>query len=120
MQWAAQSLQSEENLEQWLRASWRVVPDPDDLEYVQGPEFQLCQYEQRGGTLTGDCDDAATLAASILNTLRIPSWLVAVRIGTDWDFSHVYTRSERMIYDPIVAAQQLPLRGVAEEMTLAV
>jgi transglutaminase-like putative cysteine protease len=112
----AGALQDPYTLDYWLRRVWTVVPDPPDAEYVLSPATIIsCQF------FAGDCDDAATLAASILRALRIPSQLIAIRTMRDVDFSHVFCRvpSYRLDIDPIVPFEHMPVR-YAEAMILHV
>ena len=62
---AADQLGSPAALDEFFRAAWRIVPDPDYVEFISSPARQLALFSERG-YLSGDCDDAATLAASIL------------------------------------------------------
>lgn len=102
-------------LDVWLRSVWEIVPDPEDAEFVRAPVFTL-----RCG-LQGDCDDAATLVASILRAMHWPSLLVAVRMPVDKDFSHVFTRVPGidLDIDPIVPMEHMPIR-YAEAMVMPV
>lgn len=94
-------------LDDFMRRVWSIVPDPQDAEFVRSPAYMIgCQCFE------GDCDDAATLAASVLIALGIPAMLVAVRMATAPDFSHVFTRVPRLNLDidPIVPLHQMPIR----------
>jgi transglutaminase-like putative cysteine protease len=107
------ALQNPWGLDVWLRESWTITPDPVDVEYVRAPNFALqCGME-------GDCDDAATLAASILLAMRWPAVFIATRQATETDFSHVFVRvlGINLDIDPIVPEQYLPIR-FAESMTV--
>jgi hypothetical protein len=117
-------------LDQWLRHGWHFEKDPEDYEFVRSPALQLRQAAVNGGVLTGDCDDAATLAASILVAMRWPCRFVAIRQRTQREFSHVFLRvplfgaadssAFQWDIDPIVPADSLPLAGDFELMTLSV
>jgi len=103
-------------LDYWLRAVWTVVPDPPDAEFVMSPAVLIgCQF------FAGDCDDAATLAASLLRAMRIPCQFVAIRTMREADFSHVFCRvpSHRLDIDPIVPPEALPIR-YADAMVMEV
>ncbi len=117
VQQTALHLGSPENINAYIRARWVVVPDPPEAEFVMSPDLQLCQ-EMQNGYLYGDCDDSATLAASLLFTLGYPCWFVAGRLPGETEFSHVWTRTHQNGYgshgnyldiDPIVNESQLPL-----------
>jgi transglutaminase-like putative cysteine protease len=129
VQHLALQLQNPANLEHWLRSVWQFVADPAAYEFVKSPALQIDQAANQGGRFTGDCDDAATLAASILAALDWPCRLVAVRLRTEKDFSHVFVRAPLFEYsgagfqldiDPIVPAEFLPLAGDFETMTVDV
>ncbi len=109
VQQAALQLGSPENINAYIRSRWVVVPDPPEAEFVMGPDLQLCQ-EMQNGYLYGDCDDSATLAASLLFTLGFPCWFIAGRLPGEVEFSHVWTRTVgNLDIDPIVQESQLPL-----------
>jgi len=116
-------------LDAFLRSTWFFVPDPVEAEYVKEPRLQF--YEalenyQRDGVVVfqGDCDDAATLAASILSALGYPNWFTAIRMPDNPEFEHVFTTvqfgNELLQIDPIVPASEMPLLGIAEVMEVHV
>jgi transglutaminase-like putative cysteine protease len=96
-----------------------VVPDPVEAEYVRAPQMQL-RFQVENGHLEGDCDDASTLAASLLASLSIPNTFCAIRMPGDEEFSHVWCRSLGVDIDPIVPAEALPVSGYAELMEVHV
>jgi hypothetical protein len=105
-------------IDNFLRGSWIIVPDPPDAEYVEGPLLQIIKAQQNG-YLAGDCDDAATMAACLVSILHWPSTLIAYRLPGQIDFSHVSLRVPLMNggvidIDPIVPEDQLPIRGAFE------
>jgi hypothetical protein len=103
-------------LDQWLRQNWAIVPDPPEAEYIRSPVHMVqCRLFQ------GDCDDAATLAASVLTALGYPVLLVATRQHYETDFSHVFARVPLMNLDidPIVPPERMPI-SYAEAMVLLV
>lgn len=119
----AHALASPAAVDAFLRESWRFVPDPED-EYIQTPARQLDGW-MAGGDLTGDCDDAATLAASLLLALDWPCSLIAIRMPGDFEYSHVFLRcpvsaAGTLDIDPIVPAASLPITGVAESMEVPI
>jgi len=116
VQFAAMGVSDPIGLEAWLRRVWRIVDDPTTAEFVRSPQFQL-----RCGRFEGDCDDAATLAASLLHALMIPCQLVAIRQAGESDFSHVFVHVPhyQLIIDPIIPAELLPPR-FQEALTLDV
>jgi hypothetical protein len=97
-----------------------VVPDPEWAEWVRGPRLQIDSFYSTGA-YEGDCDDAATFAASILCSMGIPCSFVAFRFGQDPDFSHVNTEAWPGIQiDPIVPPDQLPIANASEIMVVEV
>ena len=102
----------------FIRSVWRIVPDPEDCEFVREPELQIRQFLQTG-FLEGDCDDAATLAGSMCYAIGMPCALVAIRTPENAEFSHVFLRTGNGLdIDPIVPADQLPIpvERIAEVM----
>lgn len=115
-------------LDNWMRAEWIPMPDPEDLELIRLPEYRLLDGDYRG-----DCDDAATFAAAVL--LTVPSlrhfWrlgFVAIRMPAELEFSHVWLQCASNTYnsggrrpfaidiDPIVSLEQMPVRGFEETL----
>jgi hypothetical protein len=142
-------LGSPENVESFLRTNWVVRPDPVDAEYIESPFFQMMQFEEGhlfmictdGSTwpctsplsqliefdkehyFAGDCDDASTLAASLLHALGWPCSFVAYRLPNHNEFSHVNLHCPlgagiELEIDPVTPLEQLPIRGTAETMVL--
>jgi len=73
------------------------------------------------GSFSGDCDDAATLAASFLLVLGILSVFIAIRMPYEINFSHVFVRVPGVIdIDPIVPAKLMPIQNYAERMEIYV
>jgi len=105
VQFTAMALSGPQALDDWLRRVWRIVDDPQTAEYVRSPQFIL-----RCGRLEGDCDDAATLAASVLHAMMVRCQLIAIRQVGESDFSHVfvYVPQAQLIIDPIIPADLLP------------
>lgn len=114
--WLASRLGGPYQLDGFLRSVWSILPDPPEAEYVRAPSW-IIQCE----CFEGDCDDAATLASSVLRALGVPAWLVAVRMATEPEFSHVFCHVPGLglDIDPIVPAHLLPIR-YAEAMILEV
>ena len=117
VQGLAAYLSDPRTLDLWLRQYWRIVPDPPDAELIRSPAYVI-----RCRCFEGDCDDAATLAASVLTALGYPSCLVAIRQLSEPEFSHVFTRvlsHPPLDIDPIVPAEIMPVR-YGEAMVLPV
>jgi transglutaminase-like putative cysteine protease len=112
-------------IDQFFRLTWSVVPDPDEYEFIRAPRLQAETFLQTG-RLEGDCDDAATLAASMLRSLNWPCVLIAIRRPNDTDFSHVWCAAVengvQVDIDPIVPAYRMPIprESIAEVMQVAV
>ena len=98
---------------------WRVVPDPEEAEYIRTPRWQALQYLETG-ELEGDCDDASTLSACLLSTLGYPAIINAIRRRGEPEFSHVYTSAyeDGMLVeiDPIVPVHRMPIMDTVEIM----
>lgn len=119
VQQAASQLGSPWAIDRFFRSVWRIVPDPDYVEYISSPVRQLCLYGERG-FLAGDCDDAATLAAGLLSAGGWPCVLVAIRLHGDREFSHVFARTFEVDIDPIVPPTAMPITNYAETMEISV
>ena len=123
VQQLAQTYPSPIFIEQFFRMCWDIVPDPENCEYVRAPRYQVECYLETG-RLEGDCDDAAVLASSMLRSIGWPSFLIAIRMPGQSDFSHVFCSAVqdgfRVSIDPIVPAGQLPITDMIEVMTMPV
>lgn len=75
----------------WLKVSWRYVDDPVNRELLQTAERMLLQYDDFG-YVSGDCDEAAILGASLGASVGIPSILTLVGFddGMGGYYSHVF------------------------------
>lgn len=63
--------------------------DPDDIEYLQDP-LKLAQ-DIKNGQATGDCDDIATLIATLCLSVGIKPFYRAVRYEKGFgNFNHIY------------------------------
>ncbi len=71
-----------ERLQGWVRDHIRYVPDPRGLEMVQTPPQTL-------SIMTGDCDDKATLLATLLETMGFATRFAAIATHDEPFFSHV-------------------------------
>jgi transglutaminase-like putative cysteine protease len=72
-------------LQQWVQNNIRYVRDPPDVELVQTPQYTL-------GQRAGDCDDQATLLASLLMATGHPAQFVAVGLSGQ-PLSHVMVQT---------------------------
>jgi len=79
-------------LQNWVRGNIRYTGDVLDVETLQTPDYTLQERY-------GDCDDQATLLATMLLAIGIPAAYMAV--GVDGEpFSHVLTFACLRGYDP--------------------
>lgn len=106
-------------IDQFFRLAWRIVPDPDEYEFIRAPQFQA-EFYLDNGYLEGDCDDASTLASCLLNSLGWPNVITAIRRPGEVDFSHVFTTAYegdlRIDIDPIVPVYRMPIKDIIEVM----
>jgi hypothetical protein len=106
-------------LDAYLRRHWRIVPDPEEFEFVQSPNVQF-DLASQNGFFSGDCDDAATLAACVMCALSWPCSLFAGREGGKFEFGHTwlgcYCGNGVYEVDPIVPAEHLPVAHAFEEL----
>lgn len=76
----------------WLRERYRYLQDPVEVELVRDPRYLLRQIE-RQGFFMGDCDDAAVLLATLLETAGYPTRFI-VQGESGESFSHVLVETE--------------------------
>jgi len=91
----------------WIRSNVAYRHDPVGAEWVQDP------FETAFKTKAGDCDDMATLAAAMLQSIGHPSRVAAVRwVGRD-DFSHAVATDDRIgaVVDPVSPVFEWPPAG---------
>jgi transglutaminase-like putative cysteine protease len=69
---------------EWVKDSIQYVRDIRDVETIQTPVKTL-EFRQ------GDCDDQATLLASLLESVGFRARFVAIKTEFDGPFVHVYT-----------------------------
>lgn len=76
----------------WLAARVRFLPDPlIDGDVIRTPALLLKQLE-RQGFMQGDCDDIATLAATLGHAVGVPARFVTLGFfGPTAPFRHVFT-----------------------------
>ena len=73
-------------LQQWVQQNIRYIQDPPDVELVQTPQYTVQQQ-------AGDCDDQATLLASLLMATGHPAQFVAVGLSGS-PLSHVMVQTQ--------------------------
>jgi transglutaminase-like putative cysteine protease len=72
-----------QRLHQFVRDNIRYIRDIDGVETIQTPDKTLeLKY--------GDCDDKATLLATLLQTIGHPARFVAVGTRAPGEYQHVY------------------------------
>lgn len=80
-------------IRQWLATVWRFVDDPPDRELLVSPAESLREY-MRYGTISGDCDEVATLGATLGKAMGLQADFVALAFfnpdGTPGRYEHVY------------------------------
>ncbi len=72
-----------------LRSHFRYIPDPVGAELIKAPWIQADDIGQKGHTM-GDCDDAASLAYTLLNSIGVPAKLAVGWYGDNEDPSHIW------------------------------
>jgi transglutaminase-like putative cysteine protease len=75
-------------IESYVRDSYTFVDEPEEL--LIDPAVQLDMLSAHG-TIHGDCDDAAMLAACLLYNIGLETRFKAVSHGPDGSFQHVFT-----------------------------
>ena len=71
----------------WVRSRYRYTLDPVEVELVRDPRYLLRQIQTQG-MFYGDCDDAATLLATLLETAGYPTRFV-VQGDVGDSYSHI-------------------------------
>lgn len=71
-------------LHAFVRDNVTYVGDPIEGEFVTSP-FQLLAGIANEQQVFGDCDDHAVLLSAMLQSLGLPSLVVAVKLGADYD-----------------------------------
>lgn len=74
----------------WLTVNFRFVADPLGVELLRTPEYMIRQWDTNG-IVTGDCDDAAILGASLAKAVGVQPLFVAIGFRRNGPFAHVYT-----------------------------
>lgn len=78
-------------IRRWAKNHFRYVADPTATELLARPLYLLNKIGAQG-FVQGDCDDAATLTATLLGGVGIAATLEAVAFERpDAPFSHVFT-----------------------------
>ncbi|MGH7180225.1 MAG: transglutaminase-like domain-containing protein [Tepidisphaeraceae bacterium] len=78
-------------LRAWLGDRLSFAPDPVDVEWVDDPIDQLDDLKTLG-RIHGDCDDAATLGATLARAMGLPARFVVAGFGPPpAPYAHVWT-----------------------------
>lgn len=72
---------------QFVRDSIRYIQDTNSVEVLQNPRITLAEQY-------GDCDDKATLLASLLESVGHPCRFVAVGYTAPGEFEHVFIETK--------------------------
>jgi transglutaminase-like putative cysteine protease len=110
-------------IDPWIRARYRYVDDPMDLELVRTPELMLDTLMGPQGFFCGDCDDVATFSAALFRAAGYRVRFVAIRTDPcEPEFLHVYIEvhieMQWLTFDPTVRPGTL-LEAI-ERMEMAV
>lgn len=73
--------------ESYLRSVFRYREENEEI--VRTPEFMVSDLETTG-TIEGDCDDVAVLAASIAKAIGYDVRFTALQTTTLWEYDHVF------------------------------
>ena len=72
----------------WVKGSMPYERDPRDVEAINDPLLSINKISAYGRA-AGDCDDAATLIATLLESVGVQTHLVAVSVRADRRLHHV-------------------------------
>ncbi len=83
----------------WIVSRFKFVRDPRDVELLKSPAYMLGEWD-RTGRITGDCDDAAILGASVAlaSGYRVRWVLLGFEKGRP--FKHVFAEASPTGRDP--------------------
>ncbi len=79
-------------LRQWLNRRFVFVPDPRGVELLKSPDVMLQEWTYRGA-ISGDCDDAAILAASVALASGYRVRWVVLGFRPGGPYGHVYAEA---------------------------
>jgi transglutaminase-like putative cysteine protease len=82
-----------DSIDGFLRSVFRYRSENDEI--VRTPDFMLNDLETLG-YLEGDCDDIATLSASMLKTAGYPARLTAIKSTGPEEYDHVFAEAQVM------------------------
>lgn len=105
----------------WVQKNVRYVRDAEGIEQLHAPDMLIRQIQEQGYTMA-DCDDMATLCASLLLAIGVQPYFRAVRYyDKTGGYNHIYlvvyeanmedsqkeTHKQRMAIDCIVKDRQI-------------
>lgn len=79
-------------IRQWLIRRFRFVRDPEGVELLKSPSVMLQEWEHEGEA-SGDCDDAAILAAALAIAMGCKVRWVVLGFHRAGPFGHVYAEA---------------------------
>ena len=110
----------------WLETRTEFLRDPDSVEMLHGPAWQVKQV-QRNGRVYVDCDDVAMLAAALGKAVGLRARFVVVGFDSPASpFRHVWTElsprtsSAWVDMDTTRPAQGLPFNRITRAFTMNV
>ncbi len=82
------------DLRAWIVSRFKFVRDPSGVELLKSPAYMLGEWD-RTGRITGDCDDAAILGASLAlaSGYRVRWVLLGFEPGAP--FKHVFAEAQK-------------------------
>lgn len=111
-------------IREFLETHTEFLRDPDGVEMLHGPKWQLEQIRQRG-IVQVDCDDVAMLAAALGKAVGLRARFITVGFGNPKaPYRHVWTelgpRGVWVEMDVTRPVQGLPFGYIARTFTLDV
>jgi Transglutaminase-like superfamily len=95
-------------IREWVEDHTEFLRDPDNVEMLHGPVWQVQQIRQRGKVQV-DCDDVAMLAAALGKSIGLRARFVVVGFGNkNAPYQHVWTE---------LASRNVPLTWVDMDVT---
>lgn len=88
----ARDLSSPQAIRRWLDRRFEFVRDPPGLELLKAPDVMLQEWEHTG-TFTGDCDDAAIMAAAVALAAGFRVRWMVLGFRRRGPFKHVYAEA---------------------------
>ena len=83
-------------IREWIAQRWVFVDDPEEAELLYAPDTQLALIAENG-VMRADCDDCATLAASLCVAAGLKARIVCVGFSDLTEpatsFTHTWTES---------------------------